>query len=156
MEPFIASLIFYSYVFGICECLRRLIKKANFPPDSQVYLIEIVGTIQVCAPIFDVGFVAEHYGLLGVFVEIFGLEFLNVLTLGDAVVNPLALIWQFREGSLSLAEVVVRFLAELLGGFLAFPLTMLFWRFAIHEAYEEKYHDGRENCEADLSVSQNN
>ncbi|VDM75939.1 unnamed protein product [Strongylus vulgaris] len=88
MRVWVASLVFYAFVFAVCEFLRYLILKILPKRLSTDLLLEFVGTLQICTPMFDVGTVLETYGLFGVFVEITVIELANCYYQRDAVANP--------------------------------------------------------------------
>lgn len=58
----------------------------------KVFIQQFIGTLQICAPIFDVNFVLDMYGLQGVFWEIIFIELSNALLLRDATADPCALV----------------------------------------------------------------
>ncbi|KAJ1354552.1 hypothetical protein KIN20_011534 [Parelaphostrongylus tenuis] len=88
MRLWIASLIFYVFVFAVCEVLRFIIARVLPKRLSADLLLEFVGTLQICTPMFDVNTVLDTYGLFGVFVEITVIELANCYFLRDAFANP--------------------------------------------------------------------
>uniref|UniRef100_A0A8R1DUF8 Aquaporin n=2 Tax=Caenorhabditis japonica TaxID=281687 RepID=A0A8R1DUF8_CAEJA len=94
MRIWVASLIFYGSVFAVCELLRFLVIKSFDNPKrlSALLVLEFIGTLQICVPMFDVGTILENYGLLGVFVEITVIELANCYFQRDAVAHPCPLV----------------------------------------------------------------
>ncbi|KJH45402.1 hypothetical protein DICVIV_08569 [Dictyocaulus viviparus] len=88
MRLWIASLIFYVFVFATCEVLRLIIGRVLPKRLSSELLLEFVGTLQICTPMFDVNTVLNTYGLFGVFVEITVIELANCYFQRDAFANP--------------------------------------------------------------------
>ncbi|KAF7634725.1 hypothetical protein Mgra_00005873 [Meloidogyne graminicola] len=80
MYLWIASLFFYIFIFLFCELLRLITQKL---------------LLQLCAPMFDVNFVMENYGLSGVFLEICFIEFVNSFLLRRAHADPCSLVSLF-------------------------------------------------------------
>lgn len=153
MEVYVASLIFYAYVYLICYALRKRLQQSNLNEDAKQFLSELIGTVQVCAPIFDVGFILDVYGLTGVFVEILFLELLNAYTLEDAYAHPWALLDAYRRKSIADVRTVISlFSAQCLGAFLSYYVSLLFWALRLVPEHFDRYHEGR-SCAADLTVS---
>ncbi|VDP49445.1 unnamed protein product [Heligmosomoides polygyrus] len=107
MRVWVASLVFYAFVFAACEFLRYLIVRLMPKRLSTDLLLEFVGTLQICTPMFDVGTVLEHYGLFGVFVEISAIELANSYFQRDAIANPCPIVSCFLMHSSALLGVCV-------------------------------------------------
>ena len=107
-------------------------------------------TRQVCAPIFDVGFILEEYGYAGVFVEILFLEICHSYTL-DAFTNPCYFISAETTATMPSRKIPWLFSAQLAGGALSYVLTLLFWLLRLHEHHAENAFNMGE-CSTDLSV----
>uniref|UniRef100_A0A915D7L9 Uncharacterized protein n=1 Tax=Ditylenchus dipsaci TaxID=166011 RepID=A0A915D7L9_9BILA len=65
---------------------------------SETIAYEFIGTMQVCAPMFDVNFVLDTYGLSGVLFEIALIEIVNALLLRNAIADPCPLFHGFLKG----------------------------------------------------------
>lgn len=152
MNTAIASIIFYTYVYIVCEILRRLSKKFISNDEIRCQLLELIGTVQVCTPIFDVGVVWETYGLAGVFIEIFFLELLNCFTLDEACAHPFVLLNHYRDQSFNLLNSVARLITQCVGAYLSFYLTRAFWSFRLIDEHAHLYDSGW-HCHSDLTVS---
>lgn len=99
MRVWLASLILYCAVFALCELLRWLVARGRlFPARHSALVLEFVGTLQVCAPMFDVNIVLEHYGLQGVLLEITFIELANLVLLRDALADPCPLVGPSTRG----------------------------------------------------------
>lgn len=151
MNTAIASFIFYTYVYLICELLRRLCKKFISNDDIRLQLLELIGTVQVCTPIFDVGVVWDTYGLAGVFIEIFFLELVNCFTLDEACAHPFVLLNHYRDQSFNLVNTLARFTTQCIGAYLSFYLTRVFWAFRLIDEHGHLYDSGW-HCHSDLTV----
>jgi hypothetical protein len=152
MRVWIASLIFYSSVFAICEFLRYIVNCVFARQNAYVasLLNEAIGTIQVCAPMFDVNLVLDNYGLQGCFVEIVFLELANAILLRDAMADPCPLIYGLAKGSRRLSEVVPVLSVQFMAAYAAYLGTRLFWSLGVHPAHLTVLH---EECTADLTVA---
>uniref|UniRef100_A0A915HM62 Aquaporin n=1 Tax=Romanomermis culicivorax TaxID=13658 RepID=A0A915HM62_ROMCU len=141
--------------------IRRVICKYISNKEIQDQLLELIATIQVCAPIFDVDTMWDNYGLQGVFVEIFILELSNCYTLNENYcANPLALMNKYRGSGDQTNSSSYRkasshlclFLTQLLGAYLSFIVCRIFWASRIIDAYGQLYDQGS-ICTSDLTVS---
>uniref|UniRef100_A0A0N5AGN4 Aquaporin n=1 Tax=Syphacia muris TaxID=451379 RepID=A0A0N5AGN4_9BILA len=152
MRLWIASLLFYMFVYLVCEILRLLIKitfrwkPQNF---SRRLLLEFVGTLQICAPMFDINIILDSYGLYGVFIEVSFLELANTILFRDAIAHPCALVLNKRPNTFRQALMV--FIAEMLAGFSSFFLARFFWSFGIHQIHRNMLQ--LDTCDADLTVA---
>lgn len=62
MEPLWSSLAFYAWVFGVCEVGRRVGDSLLGPGLLKQCLFEFLGTLQICACIFEGSIVGQYYG----------------------------------------------------------------------------------------------
>ncbi|KAI6241825.1 Aquaporin [Aphelenchoides fujianensis] len=152
MRVWIASLIFYTCVYLFCELLRLLIRRqvVRLPAEYVEYAYEFIGTIQVCAPMFDVNIVLEHYGLSGVLVEITFIELLNALVLRDARADPCPLIVSFVKKQIPFGKLAAFIGVQFAAAYASYLLVVLFWRLEIHTAHR---HIASKDCESDLAVT---
>lgn len=60
-------------------------------------MLQFVGTLQICTPMFDVNLILSTYGLIGVFIEITLLELANCYFLRDAIAHPCPLVSHYRR-----------------------------------------------------------
>ncbi len=157
MELWVASALFYVYVYGLCAFVRLLLKmsqKHMSRLDDRLVtaLSEVIGTVQVCAPMFDVDFVCEHYGLMGVFLEITALEFANWYTMGNAWANPCCFMSkEFLDEAENLTQMALIATAQLTAAPLSYFISLSFWHFGLHPDHV-RLMDSVEPCESDLTV----
>uniref|UniRef100_A0A1I7X2P7 Aquaporin n=1 Tax=Heterorhabditis bacteriophora TaxID=37862 RepID=A0A1I7X2P7_HETBA len=145
MRVWVASLIFYSFVFTVCEILRYLI--IILVPDlkrlSAQLLLEFVGTLQICAPMFDVGIIMDTYGLFGVFIEITILELANCYFQRD--------VTSCCRQSKIIRRAIYVFLTQLAAAYVSFFLAQSFWKIGVHPLHFDLLQN--EHCTADLTVA---
>lgn len=127
--PLIASVSFYGLVFAACELGRRLAKATIDQTRLLTFAIEFLGTLQVCAMAFENGTVLKFYGLPGFFLAIFGSVVVHMLTLHDVYANPCAIFEEplHHRQSRVLNRQLIRLIAELIAGVVAFNLAKLIW-----------------------------
>ncbi|KAK0414510.1 hypothetical protein QR680_011470 [Steinernema hermaphroditum] len=154
MRVWVASLLFYSFCFVVAEILRKIVERlyvGNEKRKSKTLLLEFIGTMQVCAPMFDVGIILETYGLVGVFIEITVLELANGFWLRDCIAHPCPLVTSCVRGHKALKWIVSVFTAQLAAAYLSFYLARTFWRLGVHPLHTELLE--ADHCDADLTVA---
>uniref|UniRef100_A0AC35FTJ9 Aquaporin n=1 Tax=Panagrolaimus sp. PS1159 TaxID=55785 RepID=A0AC35FTJ9_9BILA len=152
MRVWVASFIFYVCVFLKCEILRFIVSR--FVKPKNLYFAELlnefIGTVQICAPMFDVNFVLENYGLKGVLVEIIFIEIINALILRDAIADPCPLIFGFMKGVESGVRVITILAVQFSAGYFSYIIARKFWSLGMHPFHLEALE---EECSADLTVT---
>ncbi|CAJ0943240.1 unnamed protein product, partial [Mesorhabditis belari] len=154
MRVWVASIVYYSYCYAVCEVLRLVVLYLVPKPRQSLtiqLLLEFVGTIQICAPMFDVGTVMENYGLFGVFIEITGLEIVNSFLLRDAIAHPCPIVTTCYRKSKAIRRAIYVFLVQITAAYLSYFVARQFWKFGIHQAHTELLHTS--TCTADLTVA---
>ncbi|CAJ0578679.1 unnamed protein product, partial [Mesorhabditis spiculigera] len=154
MRVWVASIVYYAYCYAVCEVLRWLVLTVVPKPRQSLtiqLLLEFVGTLQICAPMFDVGTVMEHYGLFGVFIEITGLEIVNSFVLRDAVAHPCPLVTTCYRRSKAFRRAVYVFFVQILAAYSSYFVARQFWKFGIHDCHHELL--GASTCSSDLTVA---
>ncbi|CAI4230317.1 unnamed protein product [Auanema sp. JU1783] len=149
-----ASLFFYVFVFVICEFLRTLVLRFIPGPNNRLskqLLLEFIGTLQICAPMFDVGTILDNYGLIGVFVEITVLEYANSLFIRDCIAQPCPIITSCYRKWKFIKRVVYVFIVQFAAAYLSYFLARTFWRLHIHKVHIELLE--QRSCTADLTVA---
>ncbi|VDD86899.1 unnamed protein product [Enterobius vermicularis] len=152
MRLWIASLLFYTFVFMVCEIMRFIVERIFIRRQYNKvrrFLLEYIGTLQTCAPMFDVNVILETYGLFGVFLEISILEMANTIFIRDAIAHPCPLVTNKKPNRMQRAFTF--FIAELAAGFSAYFMARTFWKLGIHQKHLELLHLDR--CDADLTVA---
>ncbi|CAD5215050.1 unnamed protein product [Bursaphelenchus okinawaensis] len=152
MRVWVASLILYVSVYVICELLRYLLAKKviNVNEKYLPLVYEFIGTVQVCAPMFDVNIVLENYGLQGVVIEITFIELMNLILLRDASADPCPLIIGFFKKQISVQKLFAFVGIQFTAAYLSYIFVLGFWKIGLHPKHLELL---KENCESDLSVT---
>uniref|UniRef100_A0A914Y2G1 Aquaporin n=1 Tax=Panagrolaimus superbus TaxID=310955 RepID=A0A914Y2G1_9BILA len=152
MRVWVASFIFYVSVFTLCEISRFIVSR--FIKPKNVYFAELlnefIGTVQIVAPMFDVNFVLENYGLQGVMVEIIFIEIINALILRDAIADPCPLIFGFMKGVESGRRVITILAVQFSAGYFSYIVARRFWSLGMHPFHLQALE---EECSADLTVT---
>ncbi|KAK6739965.1 hypothetical protein RB195_008441 [Necator americanus] len=151
MRVWVASLVFYAFVFAICELLRYIIVRLLPKRLSTELLLEFVGTLQICTPMFDVNTVLDTYGLFGVFVEITIIELANCYYQRDAVANPCPIVTSCYRRSKAVRRAVAVFVTQMAAAYLSYFLARSFWKLGIHPVHSELL--AAEHCTADLTIA---
>ncbi|CAD6188170.1 unnamed protein product [Caenorhabditis auriculariae] len=153
MRVWVASSIFYATTFAVCELLRFSVSRLVDNPKrlSVQLLFEFIGTVQVCVPMFDVGTIMDHYGIIGVFVEITVIELANCYFMRDAVAHPCPLVTSCYRKSKAIRRAVYVFLVELAAAYASYFLARSFWKLGVHPVHEELLH--QDTCTSDLTVA---
>uniref|UniRef100_A0A0M3I310 Aquaporin n=1 Tax=Ascaris lumbricoides TaxID=6252 RepID=A0A0M3I310_ASCLU len=154
MRVWIASMFFYSFVFFVCEALRYIITvhlAKRISPTLRSLLLEFVGTLQICTPMFDVNLILSTYGLIGVFIEITLLELANCYFLRDAIAHPCPLVTSATRKRSLVRRAVTVFVTQLAAAYLSYFLAKIFWRLRLNRKHAELLIS--DHCEADLTVA---
>ncbi|KAE9418096.1 hypothetical protein Angca_002523 [Angiostrongylus cantonensis] len=160
MRVWIASLIFYVFVFAVCEVLRTIIARVLPKRLSAELLLEFVGTLQICIPMFDVNTVLQTYGLFGVFIEITAIELANCYFQRDAIANPCPInavlfpVTSCYRRSKAIRRAIYLFLTQMSAAYISFFIARSFWRLGIHPIHLELL--AAEHCTADLTTAVTN
>ncbi|KAM3723032.1 Aquaporin-11 [Dirofilaria immitis] len=154
MRVWIASLIFYLSIFIICELLRYIIHRwliRRLPRFLIGLLLEFIGTLQVCTPMFDVNLILQTYGLFGIFIEITVIEIANAFFLRDAIAHPCPLVTTASRKRLALRTAFLVFVVQLSAAYLSYCFARTFWKFGLHPMHNELLIEA--HCEADLTAT---
>ncbi|CAD5220855.1 unnamed protein product [Bursaphelenchus xylophilus] len=152
MRVWVASLILYCSVYIICELFRFLLgrKILNVNEKYLPLVLEFIGTVQVCAPMFDVNIVLQTYGIQGVVIEITFIELMNLVLLRDASADPCPFIIGFIKKQVSAQKLFAFVGIQFLAAYLSYVFVLGFWKLGMHPKHSEFLH---EDCESDLSVT---
>uniref|UniRef100_A0A0R3RNF3 Aquaporin n=1 Tax=Elaeophora elaphi TaxID=1147741 RepID=A0A0R3RNF3_9BILA len=156
MRVWIASLLFYLSVFAICELLRYMINRwliRRLPRFATGLLLEFIGTLQVCTPMFDVNLILHTYGLFGIFIEITTIEIANAFFLRDAIAHPCPLVTTASRKRLALRTAILVFGVQLAAAYLSYFFARTFWKLGLHPMHDELLT--ADHCEADLTAKKN-
>uniref|UniRef100_A0A914UJL2 Iron-binding zinc finger CDGSH type domain-containing protein n=1 Tax=Plectus sambesii TaxID=2011161 RepID=A0A914UJL2_9BILA len=154
MQLWVASLFYYCFCFMLCEILRWFVERfdqRHKNPTVTNLLLELVGTIQICAPMFDVGLVLDNYGLFGVFVEITLLELANVYMFRDAMAHPCPLFHAVARRRMTSLRFLLTFCVQMVGAYVSYFVALNFWKLGIHTQHLEMLEE--KTCSSDLTVT---
>ncbi|CAB3410837.1 unnamed protein product [Caenorhabditis bovis] len=118
---------------------------------SALLILEFIGTLQICVPMFDVGTILDNYGLFGVFIEITVIELANCYFQRDAVAHPCPLVTNCYRKSKAIRRGIYVFLTQLAAAYLSYFIARCFWRLGIHPIHEELLNQS--TCTSDLTVA---
>uniref|UniRef100_A0A0K0F723 Aquaporin n=1 Tax=Strongyloides venezuelensis TaxID=75913 RepID=A0A0K0F723_STRVS len=151
MRLWICSLLFYTFIYLTCEIGRFQFSKFDKSKHKSIIIIlEFIGTVQICAPMFDVNIIIESYGMTGVLIEIIFIEICNSYLLRDAYGDPCPIIGKLLNKK-SWKWFSILLSTQFLAGLTSFRLAKYWWSLKFHPIYDEII--GKENCEADLTVT---
>ncbi|CAD6192273.1 unnamed protein product [Caenorhabditis auriculariae] len=128
LYPLYTAISFYAAVFVIGEISRVLVDKfITRRGSSHDFLIELIGTIQMCTCVYENGIIVKHYGLNGFFVVV-GL----LLTAGGvfnrgAFTNCLPIIEEFWYNRISSSRLLTLISAQLIGATFASKVAYTIW-----------------------------
>ncbi|VDN04343.1 unnamed protein product [Thelazia callipaeda] len=125
MRVWIASLLFYLFVFTVCELLRLVINRWFAPRLPRL--------------------------TTGLLLEITVIEIANCLFLRDAIAHPCPLVITASRKRSTLNRMFIIFVVQLSAAYLSHFLARTFWRFNLHHAHNELLN--ADYCEADLTVA---
>lgn len=150
--PALVSIIFYLVVLFLAELARKLldyvVKKNS---KLYVFLIELIGTLQMCTCVYEngiclihlnyfLGIIIKYYGICGFFFVAFTLLIIGRLINRGAYVSPLTPIELFVNGKLrylfffliyfSSDKFLSIIVAQTVGGFAAFRCANALWYYS--------------------------
>ena len=129
--PALVSIIFYLVVFFLAEFSRKtldyFVKKNT---RLYVFLIELIGTVQMCTCIYENSIIVKYYGVVGFFLTVVSLLVIGGLINRGAYVSPLAPIELFLRGKLNSEKFMSIILAQTIGGFAAFRCANSLWYYS--------------------------
>lgn len=152
-----ASVALHVVILGVCWlvswCVRRWVRPWEWVGWSRS-LLEMLATISVCAPMFELDVLDAEYGRWAVFVQVLLLEFFLWRTLGDCEASPLCLAseeWLRSVPSLGSLRWIVG--GQLVGGLVSCLPVYGVWFLGLHERHERAYlAPDLGPCRVDLNV----
>lgn len=148
--PFLVSLCYYAFVILLCEIGRSLCRAFVRDKSTLSLLEELIGTTQMCASLFENGFILTRYGYIGFALVLFLLFVAHSVTLRSAFANPCPLFEGFINGELGSMEFVSKLACQLTGAFLSFRLANLIWLLEMTDDHRQAYTNFQ--CSSDLHV----
>jgi hypothetical protein len=103
---------------------------------------ELIATTQMCTCVYENALIIKYYGVMGFFLVVVSLLIVGSIVNRAAYVTPLASIEAryFRRISNGIFGIV--FVAELIGGYLAYRCARQIWYFAMsgdHSAFYQRF-----------------
>ncbi|PIC43189.1 hypothetical protein B9Z55_004006 [Caenorhabditis nigoni] len=126
--PLYSALGYFTLVFGLGEISRILTSKyVSSRGNSQLFLYELIGTIQMCTCVYENGIIFKNYGFSAIFLCV-GL----LLTAGGifnrgAWTNCAPIFEQFIFGNLGSSKFITILSAQLIGAAFASKVAYLIW-----------------------------
>jgi len=138
MEPIVGSALFYLYVLGLCEIGRQMVRSTISAPALRTFLFEFLGTLQICACIYEGPIIMKYYGFLAFWLNVFFLASMHGLTVGtSAMLIPcrvIKLAWQQRS-----VDFAIRLLAEIAAAAITYYFVRLFWSLGVSAEHAKQF-----------------
>ncbi|CAB3404522.1 unnamed protein product [Caenorhabditis bovis] len=128
--PLYSALAYYTFVFALGEIARILVSKyAPKSGNTRLFLIEMIGTVQMCTCVYENGIIVKYYGLNAFFIVV-GL----LLTAGSvfnrgALGNCAPVFEDFYFNKISSTKLLALISAQLIGATFASRLAYAIWTF---------------------------
>ncbi|VDO76292.1 unnamed protein product [Heligmosomoides polygyrus] len=147
--PLLAAVCYYGTVLGTAEISRRILdrtvsKKSSF----HRFLIELIGTAQICTCVFENAVIVQHYGVSSFFIVTSVLGFLFSTTSRGSYGTPLSPMELLYYGEIRLSRFLMLLLAEMLGGALAWHVAKALWFHSLQysQAHMEMFVNSQNMC----------
>jgi len=148
--PLIVSCLFIALSCLIAELVRIVINKVLADkPLPRVLCHEFVATAELCAVCFEMGIVADVYGVWTYAVLLFVLTLWWAAHWQDAAACPYVHVENYLEGTNDLSYSTLCCLAEMAGGFAIYRYVQYTWSLQLSTSHIAK---SVWDCEADLHV----
>uniref|UniRef100_A0A0K0FHT4 Aquaporin n=1 Tax=Strongyloides venezuelensis TaxID=75913 RepID=A0A0K0FHT4_STRVS len=155
LKPAVVCILFYITCFGLGELGRKIVSRF-FQPASYpyIFLIEAIGTLQMCTCVYENGLMVKNYGPMGFFFTVTSLLcFANSWNRG-AFVSPLAPFEMFFYKSINLGKFLAVVFGQILGGGYAFFSAKLLWYYTKNYSEEHQFAlETFEKCVFNFKVS---
>ncbi|XP_071514871.1 aquaporin-11-like [Panulirus ornatus] len=112
-------------------------------------LLELVAAAEMCATSYELSVVAQSYGLAVYSVSLFLIIIWRSQTWGSATACPYTLLEQYLEDGANLLHVLLKIIAQLIGGLASTKWMKYLWMMGLAETHISRTTD---NCKADLQV----
>jgi len=137
----------------LAEALRKVIGSVFQEGLLRTALNEALAAAELCACGFELIIVADHYGVAAYSVCLFILTIWWSGHWGDATACPYHHFEACLSGSMCPLEVVVRTVAQVVGGLAVFKYVQLLWTMEFAETHVGRSHSHAfENCSGDLQI----
>ncbi|KAK6013525.1 hypothetical protein OSTOST_21156, partial [Ostertagia ostertagi] len=147
--PLLAAVCYYGTVLGTAELSRRILdrtiaKKSSF----HRFLIEVIGTAQICTCVFENAVIVQHYGVSSFFIVTSVLGFIFSSTGRGSYGTPLSPIELLYYGEMRLSRFLMFLLAEIVGGSIAWHIAKSLWFHSLQysQAHMEMFVNSQNMC----------
>ncbi|KHJ75820.1 hypothetical protein OESDEN_24563 [Oesophagostomum dentatum] len=147
--PLVAAVCYYGTVLMTAELTRRLLDKTISKKTSfHRFLIELIGTAQICTCVFENALIVQHYGVSSFFIVTTILGFLYTSTGRGSYNTPLSPIEQLYYGEIRLSRFLLFLLAEIIGGAVAWHIARTLWFHSLQysQAHMEMFVNSQNMC----------
>lgn len=143
------------YILLVCflaELLRRVIAPLN-PGLCKTALLEAVAGAELCGACFELIIIADNYGIGAYAIYLFFLTIWWSDHWGDCTACPYNHMEACVTGEMTRKEMIVRSVAQTIGGVAVFKFISVLWALEIAETHVGKSHAHiYDVCTADLAV----
>uniref|UniRef100_A0A1I7X736 Aquaporin n=1 Tax=Heterorhabditis bacteriophora TaxID=37862 RepID=A0A1I7X736_HETBA len=149
IAPLVSSIFFYTIVLAVAEASRRILDQV-LSKKSILYrfLIEFIGTAQICTCVFENVVIVQHYGVSSFFIitSVLGVIFGSINR--GSYGTPLAPIELFHYGEITLLRFLSIVLAEICGGAIAWKSAKLLWFYSLEysDAHLQQFIASQNSC----------
>ncbi|CAA88476.1 Putative aquaporin-10 [Caenorhabditis elegans] len=151
--PLYSALGYFALVFGIGEIARIITAKYVSPRgNSQLFLYELIGTIQMCTCVYENGIIFKNYGFPAIFICVALLLTAGNIFNRGAMTNCAPIFEQFVFGNLGSSKFLTILSAQLIGATFASKFAYLIWN--ITAPYSTAHLENASNLECILHYKQ--
>uniref|UniRef100_A0AC35U6D5 Aquaporin n=1 Tax=Rhabditophanes sp. KR3021 TaxID=114890 RepID=A0AC35U6D5_9BILA len=138
--PATVAIVFYIACFTLGEICRtittRIFKQGTLP---YIFLIEAIGTLQMCTCVYENGIMVKYYGPMGFFFTVTVLLAMASTYNRGSFGSPLAPIEMYCFNVIPLPKLLTVLFGQVLGGAYAFVCAKLLWYYTQHLANEHSF-----------------
>ncbi|CAL2031255.1 CBN-AQP-10 protein [Caenorhabditis brenneri] len=126
--PLYSALGYFALVFALGEVARILTAKyVSSRGNNQLFLYELIGTIQMCTCVYENGIIFKNYGFPAIFLCVALLLTAGGIFNRGAMTNCAPIFEQFVFGNLGSSKFITILSAQLIGAAFASKLAYLIW-----------------------------
>ncbi|KAL6728471.1 hypothetical protein Aduo_010242 [Ancylostoma duodenale] len=147
--PLVAAVCYYGTVLGTAELSRRILDKTISKKTSfHRFLIELIGTAQICTCVFENAVIVQHYGVSSFFIATTVLGFIFSSTGRGSYGTPLTPIEMLYYGEIRLSRFLLFLLAEMMGGAIAWHIARTLWFHSLQysQTHMEMFVNSQNTC----------
>uniref|UniRef100_A0A1I7UFZ1 Aquaporin n=1 Tax=Caenorhabditis tropicalis TaxID=1561998 RepID=A0A1I7UFZ1_9PELO len=151
--PLYSALGYFALVFGLGEIARILTAKyVSNRGNSQLFLFELIGTIQMCTCVYENGVIFKNYGFPAIFLCVALLLTAGGIFNRGALTNCAPIFEQYVFGNLSSSKLLTILSAQLIGATFASKFAYLIWN--LTSPYSAAHLENANNLECILHYKQ--